>query len=610
MLFLQYVLDDLGTWCCTSTARDLKTITSRFEHEGLSFLTITLSNFGADLQKGLDQGYVSDDLFAGFQRRGGLPQFLGGFLRNVFDPESGRLLDQPCITSIWAIRQLTLMFAKIKLECSDARKRKAIQGYFECEKEVKQHDQNLSADSADRFNRAARVLWFDLLSSVDQQVARGELLPNHGPGQTADSLIGNEKWNQIEWTERLDRVVSIDTALIPNPRHWRELDSVNILEPGEERPVKVVFVPKTMKTPRVIAMEPTCMQYVQQAIANALTHETYGRFHCHMLLGSRSQVPNQRLAQEGSLSGNLATLDMSEASDRVSNQHVRLLLRHHPNLFEAVDASRSRKADVFGKTIRLSKFASMGSALTFPLEAMVFTTLIFVGIGKQLNRPVTEGLVNSLIGRVRVYGDDIIVPVEFVQSVIEALEDFGLRVNSSKSYWNGKFRESCGKDYYDGVDVSVVRVRNEFPSNRANVREMISVVSLRNQLYKAGLWKTVAFLDEYIGKLIPFPRVSETASHVLGRHSFLGFDTERECPHLHRPLVKAMVVEAKSPINKLDGLGALLKFLVVSDSNYAKAWNEFDQDKHEYLPVLMPGHLERSGRPRAVNIKPRWTTPY
>jgi len=125
------------------------------------------------------------------------------------------------------------------------------------------------------------------------------------------------------------------------------------------------------------------------------------------------------------MNGNLATLDLSEASDRVSNQHVRLLVKNHRALREAVDATRSRKADVLGKTIRLAKFASMGSALCFPFEALVFATIVFVGIERELNRQLTQKDIESFYGRVRVYGDDIIVPVEYVESVVRELEALG-----------------------------------------------------------------------------------------------------------------------------------------------------------------------------------------
>jgi len=592
MLLLREVLLDRGTWCHTSTIRDFKRISSRVEHEGLSFLTITLPNFGSDLQKGLDQGFADRHLFKGFPWKGGLPLFLGGFLDLVFDRKTGRLLDVPDVDAIQAIRQITLMFAKINLPCSQTRERAAITRYVECEQEVRRSDAALTDPERDQFERVGRLLWSDVLQAVDEDIYYGRLIPKHGPGATADKLSGNRKFCQTEWTQRLEQVFPSGESLLPNWRYFEHLDRVELLEPGDERPVRVITVPKTLKTPRIIAIEPTCMQYSQQGVLEAIVpYVESGDTTYHAgVVGFTDQVPNQVLARRGSLDGNLATLDLSEASDRVSNQHVRLLVRRMPHLAEALDATRSRKADVPGHgVLRLAKFASMGSALCFPLEAMVFATIIFCGIEQGLNRRLTKKDVKSFVGQVRVYGDDIIVPVDHVVGVIGKLETFGFRVNPDKSFWTGRFRESCGREFYDGHDVSVVRVRELLPTSHQDVPGLVSTVSLRNQLYQAGYWGVVEHLDGILDRLIPWPNVAPT-SPVLGRHSFLGYDIQRMCPDLHRPLVKGYVVSSSIPKNSLGDTGALLKWFLKRGSQ----------------PFADVDHLERSGRPQSVDIKLRW----
>jgi len=307
------------------------------------------------------------------------------------------------------------------------------------------------------------------------------------------------------------------------------------------------------------------------------------------------------MARKGSLMGDLATLDLSEASDRVSNQLVRELVAPWPHVAGAIDAARSRKADVPGHgVVRLAKFASMGSALCFPVEAMVFVTIVLCGIEDVLRRRLTRKFIHELSGRVRVYGDDIIVPVDFAQAVIQALEDFGLRVNVDKSFWTGRFRESCGKEYFAGEDVSIVRVREVLPTGQQDASALISTVSLRNQLYKAGYWKVVESLDNFLeGILTPrrgrplFPVVAESSA-VLGRVSFLGYETQSYDSRLHSPLVKGYVVQSVIPENQLDGYGALLKF-------FLKRGDDPFQDRE---------HLARSGRPMAVSTKPRRARPF
>jgi hypothetical protein len=336
------------------------------------------------------------------------------------------------------------------------------------------------------------------------------------------------------------------------------------------------------------------MQYAQQAILDVLVEGVKNDHVLHSLIGFDDQTPNQVMARKGSLDGSLATLDLSEASDRVSNQLVRRLLSRHPWLFKAVDASRSRKADVPGYgVIRLAKFASMGSALCFPFEAMVFLTVCLVGIEESLSRPLTKADIRRYLGKVRVYGDDIIVPVDMVSLVLCSLETFGFKVNLSKSFWTGKFRESCGKEYYDGQDVSIVKVRTVLPLRRADARELVSTVSLRNQFYMALMWESARHLDAVIDSLLKGVPTVAPSSPSLGRYSFLGYDIHRMDEVLHRPLVRGYVLVPKIPRSPLGGYGALLKFLL-----------KRGVDPHS------EGHLERSGRPTSVDIRRRWIQPF
>jgi hypothetical protein len=590
--FLQVLLHELGERCGTSTTRDFNTITGRIEHEGWSFLTITLPTFGADLQKGLDRGYVDHDLFQGFSWTSGLPRFLGGFLDLVFERKTGLLLDDPSIDAIFALRQITLMFAKMELQCSPEREAAAFEGYIKCEQDLRISDREFTGEAYEQFTRIGNLLWADLLSEVDRKVYYGEIIPKHGSGATADGLRGNAKYNQMQWTTRLEEYFPHGEYLFPSWRHYDA--STEILEPGAEVPVKVITVPKTLKSPRIIAEEPTCMQYVQQGLFEQM-QEAYRRFTtARHFICSDTQEHNRALAREGSLTGALATLDLSEASDRVSNQHVRALLRNHPHLAVAVDSCRSRRADVPGHgVVRLAKVASMGSALCFPFEAMVFCTMIFVGIERELNRPLTMHDIVSMYGRVRVYGDDIIVPVEFVQSTVSTLTSFGMKVNERKSFWTGRFRESCGGDFFAGRDVSIVKVKRDLPQTVGHVEEIVSTVALRNGLFERGCFNAVDWLDAWILRVLPvFPYV-RPESPGLGRWTHEPLVAQKFHHSLHKPLVKACVVEYDIPSDQLDGVGALLKWFL----------------KRGEKPFADRNHLQRAGRPRFARIKTKWVSP-
>lgn len=613
----QLTLQECGVRCATSTIRDFKTVTERFEHEGEAFLTITLPAFCSSFERSLDSGYVGHDAFPGFSRWRGLPRFLGGFLDQVFDQKTGLLLHEPSIPAIRSVRQLTLMFSKVRANrsrkgkstvfcCTPEREAAAFSKFMECEQDVRQTDlvQASEPNGFDKFTRISGLLWADFLGKVDSRVYNQGVVPRHGPGATAEKLSGNAKYNQFTWTQRLERAHLYDWEhLIPSLRFIERIDRVTVLEPGAEIPVRVISVPKTMKTPRIIAIEPVCMQYMQQAVLAVMVDEVPRFDNARFFIDSKDQEPNQRLAMEGSLTGALATLDLSEASDRVSNQHVRLLLSRHRELNSMVQATRSLKADVPGHgIIPLAKFASMGSALTFFFEAMVFATVVFMGIESGLSRQLTKEDVKSLRGQVRVYGDDIIVPVDYVEDVVGSLESFGYRVNAKKSFWTGKFRESCGKEYYNGNDVTVARVRSAFPAHRQDAEALMATVALRNQLFWLGFDKPVAFLDRCIGRLIPFPYVEETSA-LLGRHAYtLPSQEGRHDSRLQTLMVKGTVAVPQLRENILDDYGALMKYFLRTEEKEPS-------DLIQGASPVSKEHLMRSGRPVSVRIKNRWASP-
>jgi hypothetical protein len=588
--------DESAGWCHTSATLDCKKLERRYEHEGEQFLTLTLPQFGKDFERSLELGKVDPGLFRGFARKGGTPKFLGGFLDLVFDRGTGVLLPEPCIDSIAAIRQLTLMFAKIAKPLPPERYRRAMQDYVQVDSEVHESGKYILPSDWKAFERMSLLLWGPVANELERDIVFDHLVPKHGPGATADRLLGNKKYDQQEWTTRLEKIFPFLDYALPSPSYYGELNHVNFREPDAERPVRVIAVPKTQKTPRIIAIEPTCMQFMQQAISKRLVQKLETRLLDHKIenvgygfVGFTSQDPNREMARCGSREQTLATLDMSEASDRVSYEHVRSLLCWWPSLWEAVDATRSRKAHVedLDVTVHLSKFASMGSALTFPIEAMVFLTIIFLALEVKANTQFTRQDILSFRGQVRVYGDDIVIPVDCVNFVIPTLEGFGLKVNKDKSFWNGKFRESCGGDYYDGEWVTPIRVRQDIPPSRKRAEEVISLVSLRNQLYLAGYWQTCGWLDERLRNLLGAYPVIHPSSPVLGRVSFLAYQSEKLHGDYQSPLVRGWYVHAKKPTSLLEGSRALVKWFL----------------KEGEEPIFDKDHLRYAGRPRAVGIK-------
>jgi hypothetical protein len=594
MHLLREVLHDMGDLCCVSTIRDFETISKRVEYEGLSFLTITLPALAKEFERALDVGSVRSSDFLGFSKKGRLPRFCGGFFDLVFDRETGHLLSTPSHVAILAVRQILLSCKKFEAECTPYRVRKCVEGYLVTDIDLSTHYCELPDFWLETVTDVAKVLFGPVLNELEKSLSKDPcfLVPKHGPGTTSSGTKANAKFEDLHWTDRLSKHFSPYDFLIPS---WKDdrIERIDHYHPGIEPPVRVVTVPKTLKTPRIIAIEPVHMQYMQQSLLEVLVPLLESR-RMYGSLGFTDQSVSQNLALKSSIDGTLATLDLSEASDRVANPMVEAMLKSWPILSDMIQCMRTTHADVPGHGVQpIFKFASMGSALCFPIEAMVFLTLSFMSVHGSASVQTMKRNRCGFLRRVRIYGDDIIVPVGMAQTLACEFSAFGLKINEHKSFWTGKFRESCGGDFYEGTDVKPLYIKCEPPTSRHQVREVESTVSFRNLCYKAGMWRTAAYLDKCISSFAPFPVVDD-ASPVLGRVSFLtkGRPIEKMCKNLHRPLVFGMVPKRTIPKSKLDGYGALMKF-------FLKRGDE---------PFFRQDHLEFDGRPISVAITNRWAS--
>lgn len=200
----------------------------------------------------------------------------------------------------------------------------------------------------------------------------------------------------------------------------------------------VLTVPKNAKTERTIAKEPSVNMFLQRGIGGRLR-----KLLRRVGVDLNDQGINQGLALIAAKLGELATLDLSAASDSVSLAVCELLLP--PDWFEAMMAVRShfgRLPD--GSLVRYEKMSSMGNGFTFELESLLFWAL---------TASVCD-LLSLKDHPVGIYGDDIICHVDAVPLLTKTLDFCGFSLNAEKSFWSGPFRESCGKHYYLGLDVT------------------------------------------------------------------------------------------------------------------------------------------------------------
>lgn len=295
-----------------------------------------------------------------------------------------------------------------------------------------------------------------------------DIVPNHGPGGVAGLGRTSRLFKYLDLTSDQMLTYSFGTPW------WIVSEIPSTLD----RISQTIFVPKSYKTFRTISMEPTTLQYFQQGVWKVIdghvSRDKYLRNH----IGFHDQSRNRVLAQRGSLSRNYATLDLSSASDLVGYELVKKVFKGTWLLRYLVTLRSQKTCLPDGRILKLRKFAPMGSSLCFPVETIIFAAICEF---------VTRGL--GFSGDYSVFGDDIIVPTNCVERVVDLLTSLGFVVNHKKSFsdvtcW---FRESCGGEYIDGVDVTPVRISRKYASQDDVVR-FTKLISLANNAYRKNYY--------------------------------------------------------------------------------------------------------------------------
>lgn len=247
-------------------------------------------------------------------------------------------------------------------------------------------------------------------------------------------------------------------------------------------------VPKDCEKDRGIAIEPSLNVFYQLGYGR-LIRKRLKRAGLDLQIG---QDIHRRVAREASIRGHLATIDLSNASDTISRNLVRILLP--PKWFEALDDLRSTRTQFKGGWHLLEKFSSMGNGFTFELETLIFLGLILAVPTSSQKLEIGDN--------VFVFGDDIIVPGEISSDVISMLEFFGMTTNKSKTFVDGPFRESCGGDYFLGVDVRPYFLK-ESPNEP---QQLISLANGIRRLNQGATYRSSCTRRCWFGILDTIPR--------------------------------------------------------------------------------------------------------
>jgi len=597
---------------------DLERLTRHYQARGQTVFTLDLPSLDALLLEGLECGRLSSKgpLSSVVSKEVRVPKLFSGLWLRVFDRQACLRQDADP-TSIFFLRQLCCLGKKLEVECSKDRINAVLENYHVVEQSIRLPSLRWDLDELDADDRLRSCHFVQALDGpacspdqyllpferregkddLEQKASDRRLLSRLQ--QCADVVCGT-----FDFFDPHQRSVDLESesqgigfkhgpgAVSERMKNWEKSqfpfwsDKLEVLFPFElcgktagddrERPInhelasRLICVPKTAKGPRLIAAEPASHQWCQQSILSFMNFQFKKHFK-GFFVDLHDQRKSNALVLTASRDRSLATVDLSDASDRLSCWTVERALRRSPSLLHHLHAARTRllRDDISKEPsfLRLRKFASQGTATTFPVQSLVF---LIIALTASVQGEVSWPKIWKLRNQVRVFGDDIILPTPGYEQLIRIMDLLGLKVNTAKSYANGHFRESCGVDGYRGYDVTPVKPKTLVADSPASCQ---AVVDTSNNLFNKGLWNA----SDSLTNTLP-PRIRR-GLRVVARHE-TGFSGLASCSgsdeshlrkrwnsRLHRHEVRVWTLRGPTRTETIGGFHSLLDFFASKHNN-------------------------------------------
>lgn len=245
-------------------------------------------------------------------------------------------------------------------------------------------------------------------------------------------------------------------------------------QPEQPKGSRSVCVPKSFRRKRLIFVEPSSRMLAQKAIQGWFHEQAAIRYPYRRYMRLDDQTYQQKLL----LSEHAASIDLSDASDHIDRRIMWLFFKNHPNLRSCLFFNRSVR-EMSSDTL-ITSFATMGNATTFPTMTFLMYAVVRLAELEALD------LGYKVKCQSGVFGDDIVVDRVIAGSVIGILTRLGLKVNTSKSFVVGPFKESCGMDVFNGHVVTPTKVKD-----LATVAcdSWSRLIAYANSLLVAGYWR-------------------------------------------------------------------------------------------------------------------------
>lgn len=338
-------------------------------------------------------------------------------------------------------------------------------------------------------------LYIDYLTpfvTIPRAIDRGR----HGPG-SSNGTRANTHYHKLfhgDMTYKSESMYQRYCAQISSTWTEAELFRRSLCLSTVCRSSKVMTVPKNDRTSRTICVEPSLNMFIQLGLGSCI-EDVLQRSH-NIDLSTQPDI-NRAMACEGSQNAKFCTIDLKQASDLIPRKFVEWLLP--PEVYRALEFARSEYFTLpDGTEHRFEMFASMGNGFTFPLQTLIFATLVRATYTCLGIKPIKTGTLRNYA----VFGDDIVCLSDTYHIIRQVLSRVGAIVNDDKSFAVGGFRESCGSDFFNGHNIRGIYLKES--KNESHIYSAFNRLSRWSASYAIGINNSLRYIKG-LAVLRPIP---------------------------------------------------------------------------------------------------------
>lgn len=331
--------------------------------------------------------------------------------------------------------------------------------------------------------------------SFDLDFIRETMMVGPGAAQKADSTYMVSKLFESTISYINKDLIRVFRAAVSQTDFWNEAEKLRNQKFGftAVRGCKIFFAPKNADISRTCGTQPSLEMLFQKAISAFLERRCENFFGISL----KSQPDyNRNFARRGSIDGSFGTIDLTSASDYISEQLFRSVVPNCPLKTMMLDTRDKLAVLPDGSEVALKMMSTMGNGFTFAMQTVIFASVVravYHVMGFPCVCPRTQ---------FGVFGDDIIVRREAYNFTVKMLHKLGFRVNVGKSFNTGQFRESCGHDYYAGHNVRGVYIRSL--ETHQEVYSAVNRLTRWSADHGIKITKTIKLLLSWV-RFIPVP---------------------------------------------------------------------------------------------------------